>query len=88
MSSCCFDREWIEARIAATKTAIVAYEEAIIALSSGAQMYSLDTGQTKQTVMKSQLTQIRTMLSELEDRLQYYQNKLCGRGTTRVIPGF
>jgi hypothetical protein len=86
--SSAIDREWIEARIAATKEAIIAHEEAITALSGGAQMYTLDTGQTKQTVMKSQLSQVRDALWALEDRLQYYVNKLEGRGPVRIIPGY
>lgn len=82
------DTDWIEARIAATKTAIVAYEEAILAISSGAQSYSLDTGQTRQSVTKANMSEMRNALSLLEDRLQYYANKLERTGTVYVRPGW
>lgn len=78
---CCIDVAWVNERIAATKAAIVAYEEAILALSSGAvYSYTLDTGQTKQTVTKQQLSSLKDILGSLENRLQYLQNKLCGGG--------
>lgn len=81
MPHCCPDVAWINERIAATKAAIIAYEEAILALSSGAvQSYTLDTGQTKQTVTKQQLASLKNILDSLENRLQYLQNKLCGGG--------
>jgi hypothetical protein len=86
--ACCPDVEWVQARIDATKAMIVAYEDAILALSSGAQSYRLSTGQTDQSVTKSDLTQMRTVLGVLEDRLQYYQNKLCGGAAVYVRPRF
>ncbi len=67
---------WIEARIAATEIAIVAYEDAMIALSTGSQTYSLDTGQTRQTVTKANLSEMRNALAELENRLDVYRAKL------------
>ena len=69
---------WLEARRIATQTAIVAYEEAILALASGAQSYTLDTGQTRQTVTKANLTELRRMLTELEQRLEVYEQRLEG----------
>lgn len=81
------DNEWLDARIARTKELIVKYEDAIDALSSGAQMYSLDTGQTRQMVTKAQLAQLRTQLESLENRLSTLVARKCG-ASTRVIPGF
>jgi hypothetical protein len=81
------DREWLEARVTATKALIVAYENAILALAGGAQSYSLDTSQTRQTVTKADLGSLRLQLNELENRLAVLDARLCGAGT-RVIPGF
>jgi hypothetical protein len=80
--SCCpsSDREWLEARIERTKAMIVAYEAAIEAIANGAQSYSLDTGQTRQTVTKANLGSLRKHLDSLENRLSSLQARLCGAG--------
>lgn len=89
MAGCCDDAAWILERIAATKLAIIAYEEAIFALSSGGiYSYTLDTGQTKQTVTKQQLSMLQSTLGSLENRLQYYQHRLCGGGSIYVKPAW
>lgn len=79
--------DWLEERITKTKALIEAYEDAILALSSGAQSYTLDTGQTRQTVTKAQLSQLSTTLDRLEGRLQRLIDMRCGAGTY-VRPGF
>lgn len=81
------DTEWIDARIAATKAAILAYEEAITALAGGAQLYTLDTGQTRQTVQRAQLSDLRLALGALENRLATLQARRDG-GTLVVRPGY
>lgn len=80
-------REWLEARVTATKAMIIAYENAILALAGGSQSYSLDTGQTRQTVTKADLGSLRLQLNELENRLSVLDARLCGAGTN-VVPGF
>ena len=62
-------------------------EDAIDAISAGAQSYQLDTGQTRQLVTKAQLSQLKNMLSSLENRLSMLDAKLCGRGVISR-PGF
>lgn len=86
MTDCC-DTEWIEARITATKALIVKYEEAIDALSTGAQSYTMDTGQTRQVVQKSDLSQMQLTLTRLEARLSTLQQRL-GCGRTQARPGW
>lgn len=87
--SCDDDDQWIEDRIAATKAMIIAFEDAILALSVGGlqQSYTLDTGQTRQVVTKADLGTIRNTLSSLENRLATLQARLRG-STTHVVPGF
>lgn len=82
------DREWVEARITKTKTLIVAYEDALLALAGGAQMYSLDTGQTRQTVTKANVASMKSILTELEERLSMLQGRLNGTNTIHVVPRF
>lgn len=81
MTCCSDDTAWLEARITQTKTLIVAYESAILVLATGAvQSYSLDTGQTRQTVTKQQISQLRNTLTELYNLLSTLEARLCGAG--------
>lgn len=81
------ETEWLKERVAATKALIVKYEEAIDAVSTGVQSYSLDTGQTRQVVSKAQLGSLQLTLQRLETRLAAYQQRLCG-AQTYVRPGW
>jgi hypothetical protein len=78
MSSCCSERQWIIDRINATRALIIIYEGALDAFAMGAQTYSIDTGQTRQTVSKQQLGSVQLTLTRLEARLAAYQQRLCG----------
>lgn len=81
------DDAWIRARIVATKALIVAYEAAILALSTGHQSYQLDTGQSRQFVTKAQLGSLDLALKRLEARLATLQQKL-GKARFFVRPGW
>lgn len=80
--SCCDDDDaaWLDERIAAKKALIIELEAAIDKLASGAQMYQLDTGQSRQLVQKAQLSQLRNQLSELENDVAVLQARKCGTG--------
>jgi len=87
------DVAWIQDRIAATKTIIVAYEGAILALAQGAQSYKLNTGQTDQWVSKANLAEMTSTLKTMRTLLAEQQNELAaaqGAQATafRVIPGW
>lgn len=83
MIDCC-DTTWIEQRIAAKKSLVLKYEAALDALSTGAQSYSLDTGQTRQVVTKANLSEIRNLVSKLESDISSLQARLgCGRAQGR-----
>lgn len=88
MTDCCDDRVWLEERIAAKKAAILAYETAITALASGAQNYSLDTGQTRQVVSKANLTEMRNAIGQLESDIATLQMRLYGCGRFYVRPAW
>lgn len=74
------DRAWLNARIAKTKTLIEAYEDALLELGNGAQSYTLDTGQTRQTVMKGDMGSMRITLASLENRLSVLCDRRDGAG--------
>lgn len=84
------DTEWLDARIAKTKTMIETYEDAILALETDPDRYAkytIETAQTRETVEKSDLDRMRRTVTSLENRLA----TLCARrngGGTYSRPGF
>jgi hypothetical protein len=80
--------EYLNARIAACKLRIEAYEAAILALtgSGGVQEYQLDTGQTRQRVTKLDLKNLGLMLQMDLNLLAILEARATGSGTTRVGP--
>jgi hypothetical protein len=79
---------WLAERIAAKKALILAYESALTSLAGGAQTYSIDTGQTRQTVSKANLTEIRNVIAQLESDLSTLQMRLNGCGRFQARPGW
>lgn len=79
-------REFLRERITATKLQIVAYEGAIDALASGVTSYSLNTGQSQQSVTRASIPDINKTLDALYNRLVTLEARLTGGGVTRVIP--
>lgn len=79
-------REFLQERIASTKSQIIAYEGAVDALASGVQSYSLNTGQSQQSVTRANLKDINSTLDSLYNRLVTLEARLTGNGATRVIP--
>ena len=83
------DRAYLVNRIAVTKTIIEAYEDAVLALgvAGGVESYTLDTGQSRQTVTRADLSSLSRMLDSLYNRLATMEARLSG-GTTIVRPAF
>jgi hypothetical protein len=79
------DRSFIQDRIDATKSQIIAYEDASLALASGVQSYTLDTGQSRQTVTKLDLADLDKTLASLYNRCATLSARLNG-GTVMVKP--
>ena len=69
------DNAWMDARITRTKELIIAYEDAIDAITANGQSYKLDTGQTSQTKTQADLGSMRLELAALDNRLA----TLCAR---------
>lgn len=72
----CDDTAWTLERIAAKRAMIIAIEAAITSLTTGAQSYQLDTGQTRQLVTKANLGSLRLTLQGLESDLSTLQARL------------
>lgn len=65
----CNDYQYLTARIAATEAAIEQYENAELALTTGGvQSYTIDTGQSRQTVTRANLSEIRRGVDSLYNR--------------------
>ncbi len=76
--------QWTLDRIAAKKALIIAYETAITALSTGAQSYQLNTGQTQQLVTRANLGSMRLVLKDLEADISALEARLgCGQAQGR-----
>lgn len=82
------DVAFIQARIDATKAQIIAYEDAATALAGGVQSYTLDTGQTRQTVTKLDLSAIQRTIDSLYNRCATLEARLNGSGTITARPAW
>lgn len=75
------DRAFIQARIDATKLQIVAYENASLALgTNNVQSYTLDTGQSRQTVTRADLIAIQNTIASLYNQCATLEARLNGNG--------
>lgn len=82
------DATFLKARIEKAKEIIVAYEDAILALSSGTQQsYTLNTGQTSHTVTKKNLPGMERALASQENRLATLCARLYG-AAGQMRPGW
>lgn len=83
------DSTFIQERIDATKAQILAYEDAVLALATGGvQSYTLDTGQTRQTVTKLDLNALNKVLDSLYNRCATLEARLNGSGTITARPAW
>lgn len=82
-----FDRAFVEERIATLKDQILE-ADASISAAMKTLTFSLDTGQTRQSVTRQQITSLKSTRASLIAELAYWQGQLNGTGATRVIPGF
>ena len=82
------DRIFIQERIESTKLQIIAYEEAMLALAEGVQSYTLDTGQTRQTVTKLNLTSLKNTIDSLYNRCVMLEARLNGSGSLTARPAW
>lgn len=82
----CNDYQFLTARIAATEAAIEQYEGAVAGLVSGSiQQYSIDTGQSRQSVTKTDVNILNRAIDGLYNRRATLiaRRDGCGVVTTR-----
>lgn len=61
---------FLTTQIERAQAAVLAYNDALVALgTSGIQSYTLDTGQSKQTVTRANLTEINNVIDSLNNRI-------------------
>ncbi len=83
----CNDYAYLSARIAATEAAIEQYENAELALTTGGvQSYTIDTGQSRQTVTRANLKEIREGVDGLYNRRATLIARRDGCGVSTVRP--
>ena len=80
-----FDKAFIEEQIASLKVQL-AENAAGLAKAREAQQYSLDTGQTRQSVMRAQLSQLQNDRKAIMTELQFWQSQLKGGASRYVRP--
>lgn len=82
------DSAFIPGRITATKALIVAYEDAALAIAGGTvESYTLDTGQSRQTVTKQNLHLLNEAIDVLYNRCTTLEARLNG-GTVTARPAW
>lgn len=82
------DTAFLKESLATTKALIRAYEAASLALGNGVQSYTLDTGQSRQTVTKLDLGMLNKTLDSLYNRCATMEARLTGSGTVTIRPAW
>ena len=83
------DSTFLQARIDATKTQIVAFEAAVLAIGTGGiEEYLIDTGQTRQRVTKLDLSLLQKTIDSLYNRLATLCARRDGTGVVTVRPSW
>lgn len=84
----CLPATYWSDRLAIVMDLIVAYDAAILALSTGAvQQYSLDTTQTRIMVTKANLATLRDTRQSLLNELATLEARVCGAGA-HLVPNW
>lgn len=85
----CITQSFLQERIDATKAAIEAAENAEAAILGGTiQSYTLDDGQSRQTVTKANITELRNYINSLYNRYSTLCARKSGGNTVIVRPGY
>jgi hypothetical protein len=84
-----WDTTFLQERIDATKAQIVAYEDAVVALLNDTiQSFSINTGQTSESVTKRDVDKLEATISSLYNRLATLEARRNGSGITQGVPGW
>jgi|TARA_R100000093_G_scaffold28666_1_gene15850 hypothetical protein len=81
--------DFYKQQIEKTKARIEAYQDAELALlTDGISSYTLDTGQTRQTVTTNDLDMISKTIDRLLSQLEVYETRVYGTGTRTTRPAW
>ena len=81
------DETFLRERIAATRAIIIELETAMANLVSGAILsYTLDTGQTRQTVTRLEISSLKNVINSKYNLLSILEARLTGGGVITVNP--
>ena len=80
------DTTFLQERITRTKSMIASYEDAIDAIIGGVESYTLDTGQTRQTVKRHDLSSLQNTLDTLYNRYAILCQRLNGGSSKTMRP--
>ena len=79
----CSSIEYLTLKLTKVQTQIDAIEDAIDQLSGGSiKQYTLDTGQSRQTVTRSDIAELQKTLDSLYNRLVTLETRLTGCGVS------
>ena len=79
----------LDEQIAQVTTELTNVRAAITTVMATGQSYSLDTGQTRTTVTRANLHELRELREELQNELAVLQSKKCGSGGSfNMTPGW
>ena len=84
----CLSNEELQEQIDATKEALDAVNSAILKAMTAIAAYTLDTGQTNQSVTRRKLSELRETKSYLMNELEVLYQRKNGCGTYVVTPCF
>lgn len=78
---------WRE-QIVSIQLQIVAYNAAITALGNGVQSYNLNTGQSQQSVTRTNLGELTRTRDGLMNQLVTLNARITGSGVVQVVPAW
>ena len=83
------NRTFLQARLTSIYAQIEAYEAASLALATaGVESYTLDTGQSKQTVTRLDLEWMKETIDGLYNRASIIEQRLNGTSSIKVGPAW
>lgn len=82
------DSGFLQDRMDALKALIIAYESALLAIGSagGTESYTIDTGQTKQIVTRSNIPEMQRMLDRMYNQYSTLNARLNGGSVSIARP--
>jgi hypothetical protein len=88
MTTDCCGSDDLLTQLTSLRADLAAIKQAITAVSTGAQQYSLNTGQTQQMVTKASLRWLIQEKNDLQQEISGLELRCNGRGVTRVAPNW